>query len=563
MLSKIHIENLAIVERAEIDFSAGLNALTGETGAGKSIVVGALELALGGRASADVVRAGQRLAVAEAVFEAPIPRAVAKFVTGELGLEWEGTEPLTVRREISAQGRSRAFIAGQLVNVADLKTLGELLVDLHGQHEHQSLFHLAAQRAALDAFGDYEMQIADYKSAHEEHAALVKRRDELLDQARDFEKRLDFLNFQIGELEELSPREGELAELEAEEARLSNAEALAEAANRAHALLYEGQGDEGASALAMLGEASRAADQIAGMDGEMADLPGKIAEIEALVEDVGIALRNYAGKCEADPARLEDVVARIEAIRRLSRKHGVADEAALARALAEMQAERDQMTRDETERNAIDAKLAAAAKQLEKRAKALHESRAEAAGRLGKAVMKTLARVAMDKAIFEVAVEWTGEFTSEGGERVEFLLAANPGEGKRPLREVASGGELSRTMLAIKTALARRDSIPTLVFDEIDSGISGETAARVGHLMEELAASHQIICITHHAAIAARAGRHFSVRKSAAGGRTQMAAVALEGNERLEELARMMGGEASGEAGKKLAKQLMTAGKGR
>jgi DNA repair protein RecN (Recombination protein N) len=557
MLSRIHIENLAIVEKAEIEFAPGLNALTGETGAGKSVIVGALELALGGRASADALRAGQKLAVAEATFEAPFARSVANFVVKQLGLEWENGETLVLRREISAQGRSRAFVAGQLVNAADLKTLGEMLVDLHGQHEHQSLFHLAAQRAALDAYGDYARAIEEYAGAHAEHSRLRRRQQELAEQARDFEKRLDFLDFQIGELEEAAPREGELAELESEEARLSNAESLAEAAQRAYALLYEGQGDEGASALAMLGEARRAAEQIADLDAEMRDLSEKFSEVEALVEDLGIALRSYASKCEADPERLETVVSRIEALRRLIRKHGAADEAALVTLLAELKAEREKMTRDESERQEIDAKLAQAAKLLEKKGKELFRLREETAGKLSRAVMKTLARVAMEKAVFEADVRWTGEFTADGTDRVEFLLAANPGEGKKPLRETASGGELSRTMLAIKTALAKRDSIPTLVFDEIDAGISGETAARVGKLMEELAASHQILCITHHAAIAARAGHHLSVRKSASGGRTQMGAVVLEGDERLEELARMMGGDAATTAGKKLAKELL------
>lgn len=557
MLSHLHIENLAIVERAEIGLEAGLNAITGETGAGKSIVVGALELAMGGRASADAVRAGQKLAVAEATFEPPFSRGIADLVTRNLELEWDPKEPLPVRREISGQGRSRAFIAGQLVNVADLKSLGELLVDLHGQHEHQSLFHVSAQRGALDAYGEYEALLENYKAAHGAHQNLLRRQKELADQARDFEKRSDFLNFQIGEIEEVNPREGELAELEAEEARLSNADALAAAAANAYALLYEGTEEGGASALALLGEASRAMGQIADLDAEMKDVPAKAAEIEALVEDLGLTLRKYAARCEADPERLEAVVSRIEALRRLMRKHAAENEERLLNILRELQTDRDRMTRDESERREIDAKVAASAAELETRGRALFEARCQAALRLGRTVSRTLARVAMEKAVFEARVEWTGDFTADGGDRVEFLLAANVGEGKKPLREVASGGELSRTMLAIKAALARKDSIPTLVFDEIDAGISGETAARVGKLMEELAGSHQVICITHHASIAARAAHHLSVRKSASGGRTQMSTVPLEGEERLEELSRMMGGDGQSAAGKKLAKQLL------
>ena len=561
MLTSLEIENLAIIESAGIELAPGLNAITGETGAGKSILVGALELTLGARATADVVRKGQRIATVEAVFDPPFPAGVGKLLGDELELEWSPKEPLTLRREVSVQGRSRSFIGGQLVNVADLRRLGELLVDLHGQHEHQSLLRLAAQRTALDAFAECEELLANYRQRYEKFTALRRRQAELVEQAQDFEKRLDFLTYQIEEIEEVDPQPGELAELAAEEARLAHAETLAASADRAYSLLYEGVGDEATSALSALREAARALEQIAEFDPGMKELPKRCAEVEALAEDLAFTLRDYAQRCEANPARLEEVIARIESIRRLLRKHALEDDSGLPGILSGLTSEREKMNLDESERGEIDEKLAAARKDVGRWAARLSKARREAAGRLGKTVSRTLGRIGMEKAKFEATVEPIEEPTRDGADRVEFLLAANVGEGKKSLRETVSGGELSRTMLAIKTALAKRDAIPTLIFDEIDAGISGETAARVGALMEELGRSHQVVCITHHASIAARAGHHLSVRKAVRGGRTTMSALDLGRDDRVEELARMMGGDGESAAGKRLARQLLGAGK--
>ncbi|MCH8334170.1 DNA repair protein RecN [Candidatus Sumerlaeota bacterium] len=557
MLSTLQIENFAIIEAARIELRGGLNAITGETGAGKSIVVGALELALGGRATTDVIRAGQRLATVEAVFLPPFSDRVEDHVLRVLELEWSREEPLSVRREISTRGRSRCFIAGQLVNVGDLKSLGELLVDLHGQHEHQSLFHRAAQREALDAFGEHEDLLSAYRKDYASFTSLRRRKEELEARARDFQNRLDYLNYQIDEIEEVGPAEGEVAELMNEEARLSNAEALASAASSAYAALYEGSDEGGGSVLATLREIARSLGRIGELDIEMGHLHAREHEIEALVEDLALELRDYAGKCEANPARLEEVIGRIESVRRLQRKHNAPDEKSVVAILEELRAERERMTLDEEERGAIDAKVEAAKKKLEAKAARLSKARIKSASQLGVAVSRTLGRIAMERAEFEIQVQPSKEFGADGADVVEFLLAANVGEGKKALSDVASGGELSRTMLAIKKALAARDAIPTLIFDEIDAGISGETAARVGLLMEELGGSHQVVCITHHASIAARAGHHLSVRKFIQDKRTRMEPVRLTGEERLEELARMMGGDGQSTAGRKLAEQLL------
>lgn len=560
MLRSLHINNLAVVEEATLEFGAGLTAITGETGAGKSVLIGALELALGGRGSADSVRAGQKLAVIEAVLDPPLPAEAVRVIHGELGLEWNEREPLVIRREVSAQGRSRCFVAEQMVGVGDLARLGDELIDLHGQHEHQSLFRVAAQRAALDAYGGHEARLQEYRGCYERTRELRKRHMELEARARDFEQQMDFLNHQIGELEEVSPEAGELEGLEAEEARLANAEALSTAAREALALLYEGDGDDGPSAVALLGAAKRALGRIARMDASQEGLEEKAGEIEVLIEDLAAAVRDYGESCEADPARLEEVIGRSEILRRLMRKHGQEDESGLVERLAELRAERDALETEQVERGNIDAELAKAEKATQDAAAALTKARSAAAGKFSKEVSQTLARVGMGKAAFDTALDRLPECGPAGCDHVEFLLAPNVGEGKKPLKEIASGGELSRTMLAIKTVLAARDGVATLVFDEVDAGISGETAAQVGRLMEELGGAYQVICITHHAAIAARAGRHISVSKTSEGGRTRTSAETLGKEARLEELARMMGGDGSSAAGKKLAAQLMKAG---
>lgn len=559
MLTRIQIENLAIVESASAGFGSGLNSITGETGSGKSVLIGALELALGARGSADAVRSGARTALAEAHFEGPFGDEVVALVA-DLGVEWEPGEPLVLRREISSsQGRSRCFVSGQMVGVADLRRLGELLADLHGQHEHQSLFRASAQRAALDAFGGNETLVAEYRRRYAEFSELRRRKESLDSAAADYERRLDYLEFQIGEIEQVAPREGELAELEIEESRLAHAEQLARAADAAYRLLYEGDGDSGPNVVDSLGEIARSLQTICRLDPSCEGMATRLGELEALADDLAREIRAYGDRCEPDPERLEETVSRIDSIRKLLRKHGAEDETTLLEMLARLHDEADRMRLDESEREGIEQRLQAARAELGRAGDALFAARSAAADRFAEEIMRTLAEVAMERAVFRVSVQRADDFGPDGADRVEFLLEANPGEGIRPLRDTASGGELSRAMLAIKAALARRDSIPTLVFDEIDTGISGETAARVGRLLERLGGSHQILCITHHASIAARGARHLSVRKTVARGRTSISTLELEGEARLEELARMMGGDPRSDAGKSLARTLVAA----
>ncbi|HOE95809.1 MAG TPA: DNA repair protein RecN [Candidatus Sumerlaeota bacterium] len=556
MLRSLHIENLATIEALTIEFGEGLNALTGETGAGKSIVVGGLGLALGDRAAAEAIRAGARVAVVEACFALPSPPAgLTRLLTDELELEWTPAEPLTLRRELSAAGRNRCFVGGQMVNVADLRRIGELLVDFHGQHEHQSLLHASAARDALDAHAGHAEVVEAYRRAWREVVELRRRRDELDQAAREFEQRLDYLEFQLGEFDKVNPRAGELLELEHEEHRLARADELTRSAAEAYALLYEGSDDQ-PSVLGQLREVERRMGALAEVEPPFAERLAALAEQKAALEDLAYALRDYADQVEADPARLDEVIARSEAIRRLTRKHGGTEESLFA-AVEGMRRERERMERDDAERREIGARVAEAERRLRAAGEKLRAGRKAAAERFAREVGALLKRLHMDKARFEVLLEELEAPGGDGMDRVELLLAANPGLPPAPLRKIASGGELSRVMLAIKTALARRDAIATLVFDEIDAGISGETAVRVGAVMEKLGESHQVLCITHHAAIAARAARHLAVSKSARRRETFTEVTELTGSARLDELARLMGGDAATEAGRELARQLM------
>jgi DNA repair protein RecN (Recombination protein N) len=556
MLKSLTIQNLATIETLTIEFSAGLNALTGETGAGKSVLIGGLEIALGDRASADLVRPGESVAVVEAAFEPPLPPPVGDVLRRELELEGSSAEPLLLRREISRSGRNRCFINGQMVGVADLKRVGELLIDFHGQHEHQSLFRPGSARDALDAFAADAELLSAYRALWGEVSALRRRRRKLEEDAADFERRLDYLAFQLDEFEKLRPRPGEAAELELEERRLARADALARDAAESFALLYEGVDEDHPAVLAALREVARRMAELAEIEPRFAASLSQLEESRAQIEDLAYELRDYADHLQGDPERLDEVIARLESLRRLERKHGGSEEAMLA-AWQKMAADRDQMQRDDAERDSIGAALAAAEARLGEAATRLSQARKHAGDRFAKAIAALLREMRMEKARFAVVVEPLPEPGEFGQDNVEFLLAANPGLPPAPLRKIASGGEISRVMLALKSALAARDSIGTLVFDEIDTGLSGETARRVGQLMEKLGQSHQILCITHHAPIAARAVRHASVRKITSREATFTEIIAVEGQERIDELARMMGSDAGTEAARELARQLM------
>lgn len=556
MLKSLSIKNLATIESLHIEFAAGLNVLTGETGAGKSILIGGLELALGERASAQTIRAEENLAVVEAVFGGALTEELAELIGEQLELEFADGEDLAIRREVARSGRNRCFVNGQMVSVADLRRIGEWLVDLHGQHEHQSLLRPESARQALDAYAASEDLLDQYRRTWRTYAALEHRKRELDAEAADFERQYDYLQFQLSELEQLNPQPGEMAELEREEDQLAHAETLQQAAAESYAILYEGLAEDQPALLTLVREVARRLAEIVEHDSDFADAPARLEEARATLEDLAYTLRDYADRMQGDPERLNEVIGRLEAIRRLARKHG-GNEETLFLSWRSMAEQRERMDHDDGERQTIGERLTQARAELTALAGRLGAARRAGAERFAAEVARLLHELHMPKARLEVMVEPIERPGPDGADRVEFLLAANPGMAAAPLRKVASGGELSRVMLAIKSVLAARDRIATLVFDEVDAGIGGEAARRVGGVLERLARTHQLIVITHHAPIAARAAWHGSVRKETRNGLTFTKVASLGGVTRLDELARMVGGDGSGEAARELARELM------
>jgi DNA repair protein RecN (Recombination protein N) len=556
MLHSLSIRNLATIESLEVVFSSGLNVLTGETGAGKSILVGALGLVLGARASSEAIRPGHKLASVEAAFNPRTSAVLRELFSDDLSLDWEPGEPLVLRREIARSGRNRCFVDGQMIGVADFRRIGEVLVDFHGQHEHQSLFHLSAARTALDAFAGHDRILDDHEMAWRKLADLNQRRLELDSSARDFQKRSDYVQFQLDEFEQVNPEMDELHKLEQKELKLANADSLSRSAAEAYEILYEGGGDSRPSLTHLTREVGKRLEEIAQSDDRFNPALLQLAEQRVLLEDLAYQLRDYAASIESSPDCLDSVISRLESIRRLIHKHGGTEEE-MFRTIRDMKGEIEQRVKDDRERMALENEIENATAHLGESSGKLSAGRKKHAALLDRQVVRCLRELNMEQARFTTHISPLSEPGSKGMDKVEFLLAANPGLPSAPLQKIGSGGEISRVMLSLKSVLASRDMIPTLVFDEIDVGLSGETAVRVGKAMETLSGSHQVLCITHHAPIAARAENHLSVRKITRGENTFTETCVLAGNERLEEIARMMGGEATTAAGLELARQLM------
>lgn len=549
MLRELYIENLAIIGRVRLSLDAGLNVLTGETGAGKSIVIDALELVLGGRASPDMVRAGEDRLLVEALFEVDadrFPRAAA--VLEEMG--WSAGE-LVLSREVQRGGRSSCRINGRPATVAMVRALTRHLVELHGQHEHQLLLDRSSHLDFLDAFAGATSLRQEVEQAYRRWKEIRAQLEELRSSARERARRLDLLEFQIREIDAARLREGEEEELLRHRQVLAAAERLAGATRQAYELLYaaaEGSiHDRLALAAALLDEASR-------VDESLRPLAGQVHELLAAVDEVAREVAAYADRVELDPARLAEVEARLAVIDALKRKYG--DTVAAILAFREQAArEREALLHaDETalelerELGEVEAGLAALAERLS-------HLRARAASALAERVNAELEGLAMSSARFVVSVGQREDPSGlpcqgrrlaigpQGADQVEFLFTANPGEPPRPLEKVASGGELARVMLALKTVLADLDGIPTLVFDEVDAGIGGHTAHVLGSKLARVARRRQVVVVTHLAPVAAFARHHLVVRKTLRDGRTDVEVQVLADEElRIQELARMVGG---------------------
>jgi DNA repair protein RecN (Recombination protein N) len=534
MLLELTVENYAVVEKIRVRFHRGLNLLTGETGSGKSIVVDALALLFGGRASAEMVRAGAERARITGIFEVD-GRGFPEGVEVEAG-------ELIVEREILPNGKSRAFAGGRAVTAALLKELARSLGDIHGQHDQQQLFSPGVQREMLDGFAGASEPAAEAASLYHRWRAAADELAELERTAQEKLRQADLWNFQRQEIETVNPQPGEDLQLESERRVLRNIVRLEETAAAAYAALYE----DPQSVAAQMRMVVKRLEELIRIDQSISEVVGVLEPASIAVNEAAHALGHYLGKVEADPARLEEIETRLAALEKLRRKYG----ATLAEVIGFRETVSANLTAIETSgerRAALGAEVANLTAAYKCAAGKLSMMRQAAARRLAKAVESELASLAMDKTRVEIQVS-AAEWSAAGADSVEFLISPNVGEELKPLEKIASGGELSRVALALKSCVMPRSSqenaIPrTLVFDEVDAGVGGSAAEAVGRRLKKLAGAAQVLCVTHLAQIAGFAEHHYYVEKHAEHGRTIAMIQELDAKARTREIGRMLSGE--------------------
>ena len=571
MLKSLYIRDYALIERLEVAFGSGLNIITGETGAGKSILVGALKMILGERASTELVRTGARKAVIEGTFTgADVPSFRDLLEANEIDV---GGDEVILRREITSGG-SRAFINDTPATLGVLREAADQLIDLHGQHEHQSLLRTETHLGLLDNFGGLGGLVARYREVYDRVAALVKERKALIARERELRQQKELYGFQIEEIDRVAPEEGEEEALEDERRVLENAETLYEATSGLYEMLYEADG----AVHDQLVVARNELDDLARIDRSFEEALSEIQSAAIIASETAKFLQDYNARIEFNPERLDDIRERIGELEGLKRKYGGSLEAVIAyrqeigetyRLAADFEGAIARLTED----------VERAQEALSEAALRLSEKRHEVAERIERAIVEELAGLGMPHSRFEVRFERQAKAdgwirlpvagrpperyaaTTTGMDVVQFYISTNLGEAPRPLARVASGGEVSRIMLALKTILAKSERLPILVFDEIDTGISGAVAGKVGQSMKALAQYHQIIAITHLAQIAALGDVHFQVEKRAEGGRTSTRLHRLDEEARAAQLAELISGERVTEAALESARELMAAGK--
>jgi len=552
MLRFLRISRLAVIDTVEVEFEPGFNVLTCETGAGKSILVEAVGLLLGGRASSDLVRTGDEMASVEALFQ-------------------RGTDEVVIRREVTAQGRSRAFVDGSLVTAGALRDLATNLIELHGQHEHQTLLDPATHLLALDDFAGLGDQVSQVGQAYRNWRDAVEKRAEILSNDQENAARFELATFQLTEIQKASPSVGEDAELTSTRAILVNAARIQQLCSEAYAALYESDN----AVLTTLAGVWKRVGELAALDPTYEAHLATRDSIKAQLEDLAVGLRRSAEDLDRSPSRLQQVEDRLAVLERLKRKYGPT--------LSDVLAKRDQLAATvtlldggEERRSAAEAAVSAARQDFLDRALKLRDCRREAAARFERDLVSLLAGLALDRTRFEIRFEPQPDeaaWSERGVDGAEFFISPNPGEDLRPLARIVSGGELSRIMLALKTmtfkARLRGDEettrlprvpgtgAPGMIFDEIDAGIGGRIAGVVGQRLRRLGSAFQVLCITHLPQVAAQADAHFVVDKRVRGGRTEARVRRLDESGRVEELARMLAGGATSEAVLTSARELL------
>ncbi|HRJ27083.1 MAG TPA: DNA repair protein RecN [Fimbriimonadaceae bacterium] len=551
MIRELSVENIALLDQVSLDLRPGFTVLTGETGAGKSLLIDAIGLALGGRADSDLVRQGATkgsVHFAVDLSDAPPGSALCQ----ELGIDVED-DLVVIQREVHAEGRSSARINGKIVPLSTLRSLGALLVDLHGQHDHQALLDPSTHLGYLDAWvgppaSDLLVQVADAFADWERirREMQASRMDE-----REREHRLDLLRFQIQEIEEVAPQPGEMDQIEADLRRLTHAEKLREAVQSSLATLA----DDEVTALDHLGQARKGLESALRLDPELESSVETLRQAQVYAEEAVRSLRAYLEPLDGDPVMLDQLSQRLDSLRRLIRKYGES-EAAILEFLATARRELDQLENAESDAVRLAERLAEAESRFRSLAAELSRLRREGASSFTQRVQAEIRELAMEKALFEVSFA-SGAPAATGLDQVEFLFSANPGEPVRPLAKIASGGEISRVMLALKVSLAGKAGVPTLIFDEIDSGLSGRAAAVVAKKLEELARYAQVLVISHLPQIASRAEAHIRILKEEVAGRVATRLVPLSSEDRVLEIARMLAGEELGAKALENARELL------
>jgi DNA repair protein RecN (Recombination protein N) len=537
MLRNLQVRDFAIVDRIEIEFDDGMTVLTGETGAGKSILVDSLGLVLGERGSAQLVRDGAKRAEFAADFDVSKLEVARRWLT-EHALDQD--DECLLRRVVSAEGRSRAFINGNPVPLAQLKTLGEKLLDIHGQHFHQSLGHRSIQRDLLDYFAGLQKQRQETATHYSEWQALASQLQQLREAESDRASRLDLLRFQIQELETLGLSPGEVDELSVERQKLQHSDRLAEGVNHALLRLFD---DDAGNANRLVAESLRSIESLLEFDQNLEPVLELLNGASIQVAEAADSLRRYGDTVNMDPQRRDWVEERLDAIQTAARKHRVPP-TDLPELLEKLQHEFDELDHAEERGRELEARVAAARDEFLSLAQALSKSRRKAANSFASKVTDAMNSLGMPGGVFEIKLTTLNAETARpwGIDAIEFLISANPGQSPQPLAKIASGGELSRMSLAIQVIASDGSTIPTMVFDEVDSGVGGGVAEMVGRRLQELGGSRQVLCVTHLPQVASLAHQHLRVSKVSDGKFTRTNVQALKKEERIEELARMLGG---------------------
>jgi len=553
MLSNMHIRNLAVIDEIDLDLDSGMTALTGETGAGKSILVDALGLALGERADSDAVRAGAERAEVSASFELPSDHPAQRWMSGQ---DLDDDANCLVRRVVTAEGRSRGYINGNAVPMQTLRKLGEQLVDICGQQAHQSLLRPAVQREFLDQFAGNSKQRSAVSKAHNEWQLAAHKLNALRDSGKDRAERLELLRYQVQELDTLAPQEGELQSLTAEHSRAANAVQIAESINSAIHGLYDSE----QSAQSIVGRSLQDVETLTGFDSSLEQVSTMLREADIQITEAVDTLRRHLDTLDTDPQNLQRLDNRLSALHEQARKHRIEAEQ-LPSLFADLQQELDELDNPAASLEQLEQDVAALHQSLVDAAGKLSESRKKAAKKLAKVVTENIQVLGMQNGSFEIHLEPVGDTPgADGFERIEYRVALNPGIQPGSLSKVASGGELSRVSLAIQVAARSSETLSTLIFDEVDSGVGGAVAEVVGEQLHSLACDSQVICVTHLPQVASQGDTQLKVSKLSDGKTTRTQIKALTPDERVEEIARMLGGAKITDATRAHAAEMLDTG---